>query len=422
MADITEELTPDGFVSGKVKRNLVLVVIVALLVVTAIVVVIQFGGKPSMEEKQATKKQEEQRQQVSQMPVPRPEDLTAILGGSEQPHNSSSDKPTTVDRTGALFPEDGSASVSGSPPRPAAVDTQITEAERRRATVAASAILSLENDTSSRVPQAPQPSPLDGLRDMLALQSAQAGGQIPDYAALAKATQGGTPVKTPTTQNLDWAKQAENSTPRGAVYADPPMSPFTLYQGAVIPAVLVTSINSDLPGYITAQVTEDVFDSIRGRNLVIPKGARIVGTYNNEIAEGQERLMAAFDRVILPNGASIQLKAMTGADGQGRSGMNDEVDRHFWKRFGPPVLVAALARLVTKPPNNVTVVNGSGSSTGTASLSDATGQILVDTARQMLESSREIRNTVIINQGYKFNILVNRDLVFPPEIVRGGGR
>jgi len=415
VADITEELKPDGFASGKVKRNLVLIVIAVLLLAAVIGVALQFSGKPSVGEKQAAKKQEEQRQQVSQMPVPRPEDLTAILGGNEQPRTNSPVNAGADNRTDSLFPDGSNAAATA---KPSAVDPAIAEAARLRASVAASGILALESDvSSSHAQQAPQPSPLDGLRDMLALQSAQAGGTAPDYASLVKAAQGGASAKTSTAQNVEWAKQAENASARGAVYVDPPMSPHTLYQGAVIPSVLVTTINSDLPGYITAQVTEDVFDSVHGRNLVIPKGARIVGTYNNEIADGQERLMAAFDRVILPNGASIQLKAMTGADGQGRSGMNDEVNRHFWKRFGPPVLVAALARLVTKTPNNVTVNGG-----GTTSLSDATGQILVETARQMLESGRDIRNTVIINQGYKFNILVNRDLVFLPEMVKGGSR
>lgn len=420
MADINEEIKPDGFSSGKIRRNLVFVVIVVLLIAAVVGIVLQFSGMPSVAEKKAAKKQEEQRQEVSQMPAPRPEDLTAILGGvGDQPRTNAPVKSGANNRTEALFPDGANVVATATP---GVVDHAITEADRLRATVAASGILALEADASaSRAQQAQQPSPLDGLRDMLALQSAQAGGSAPDYEALVKAAQGGTPSK-PSAQNVDWAKQAENATARGAVYVEPPMSPHTLYQGAVIPAVLVTTINSDLPGYITAQVTEDIFDSIHGRNRVIPKGARIVGTYNNEIADGQERLMAAFDRVILPNGASIQLKAMNGTDGQGRSGMSDEVDRHFWKRFGPPVLVSVLARLVTKSPSNVTVVNGGASSTGTASFSDATGQILVDTARQMLESGRDIRNSVIINQGYKFNILVNRDLVFQPEAMKGGAR
>lgn len=105
-------------------------------------------------------------------------------------------------------------------------------------------------------------------------------------------------------------------------------------QGATIPAVLISEIRSDLPGDIKAQTTMDVYDSVNGSSLLIPKGTILVGKYNSEVKMGQEKVMAGFTRMIYPSGASADLGGMKAAESSGESGFSDEVDSHFWKMFG----------------------------------------------------------------------------------------
>jgi type IV secretory pathway VirB10-like protein len=112
-----------------------------------------------------------------------------------------------------------------------------------------------------------------------------------------------------------------------------PISNYELQAGTVIRAVLITGINSDLPGQITAQVSDNVYDSISGNNLLVPQGTKVVGAYDSKVAYGQERVLVAWKRLILPNGQSIDLNGMPGVDLSGYAGFNDEVDNHYVKVF-----------------------------------------------------------------------------------------
>ena len=113
----------------------------------------------------------------------------------------------------------------------------------------------------------------------------------------------------------------------------PPASPNVLQAGAVIPASLITGVRSDLPGPVTAQVTEDVYDSPTGKILLIPQGARLIGQYDAQIAFGQSRALLIWNRLIMPNGKSIVLERQPGADSEGYAGLEDEVDNHWGMLF-----------------------------------------------------------------------------------------
>ncbi|HJP69970.1 MAG TPA: TrbI/VirB10 family protein, partial [Sphingomicrobium sp.] len=134
-----------------------------------------------------------------------------------------------------------------------------------------------------------------------------------------------------------------------------PASPFVVQAGTIIPAALITGIRSDLPGQITAQVTEAVFDSPTGRAKLIPQGARLIGSYDSKVAFGQSRILLVWTRLIMPNGRSIILERQQGADTGGYSGLEDEVDNH-WKEL---VGAAALSTLL-----GVGSELGSGADTG----------------------------------------------------------
>src|SRR6185295_12574024 len=99
-----------------------------------------------------------------------------------------------------------------------------------------------------------------------------------------------------------------------------PASPYVLQAGSVIPAALIAGLRSDLPGQVTAQVTENTFDSPSGRFLLIPQGARLIGVYDSQIAFGQSRALLVWTRLIMPNGRSIILERQPAADSGGYAG------------------------------------------------------------------------------------------------------
>ena len=221
-----------------------------------------------------------------------------------------------------------------------------------------------------------------------------------------------TSAGTPNEQWLD-AQSAQRGS-RQMVQLDPPGPRAIVHQGTVIPAVLVTEINSDMPGQITAMVTMDVYDSIRGEHLMIPKGSRIIGSYNTDVRPGQERVMAAFQRIVRPDGSSMDLGAMVGSNAIGQAGLNDQVNNHFWRMFSSSFLIAGVSWVFDRNQPNTVVVNNNNSQ----SPAQATGQILQDIARSTLERNRVIPPTLIIRSGHKLNILVNRDIAITPYVAR----
>jgi type IV secretion system protein VirB10 len=187
-------------------------------------------------------------------------------------------------------------------------------------------------------------------------------------------------------------------------------------EGTVIPAVLLTEINSELPGTLVALVAQDIWDSVEGRHLLIPKGSRLVGDYNSDVRPGQERVLAAFRRLVFPNGSSLDLLGTQATDAQGRSGLHDRVDRHFWTMFGASFIVAGLASLVQRQeaqPSTVIVVPGSSPGASSA-LASAAGSVLVDTSRAILGRTRNIPPTVLIRQGHRFSLTVQRHFLLNP--------
>src|SRR3546814_453056 len=110
-----------------------------------------------------------------------------------------------------------------------------------------------------------------------------------------------------------------------------PVSPWTVQAGSVIAASLITGLISDLPGLVTAQVTENVYDSVTGQSLLIPQGSRLVGSYDSVVAFGQSRALVVWQRIILPDGSSIRIDNVPATDTQGYAGLADKIDRHTWQ-------------------------------------------------------------------------------------------
>lgn len=228
---------------------------------------------------------------------------------------------------------------------------------------------------------------------------------LPDLTSLGLAPQ----PTTPTAQDRQLAflnAAAERRTVSPDRIAAP-ASPNILQAGAVISAALITGIRSDLPGQITAQVTENVYDSPTGRILLVPQGTRLIGQYDNGVGFGQRRVLLVWNRLIMPNGRSIVLERQPGTDPEGYAGLEDGVDYHWSELFK----AAALSTLLS--------VGAEAGSSGQESdivralrrgSSDSISQI----GQQIVSRQLNIAPTLTIRPGFPVRVIVTRDLVLEP--------
>ena len=188
-----------------------------------------------------------------------------------------------------------------------------------------------------------------------------------------------------------------------------PRTPFELRAGFVIPAVLIGGINSELPGQIIGQVSQNVYDTPTGNNLLIPQGSRLVGQYSSSVAYGQSRVLVAWERIVFPDGKAFDLGSMQGADEAGMSGFKDKVDNHYFRIFGQAILMSLITAGVTYTQNNY---NYSNSQRASDALSEALGQQLGTTMTNLLNKNLNISPTLEIRSGFRFNVVVTKDLTF----------
>jgi type IV secretion system protein VirB10 len=184
-----------------------------------------------------------------------------------------------------------------------------------------------------------------------------------------------------------------------------------LFSGSVIPAVLITGINSQLPGEITAQVRQNVYNSLNPGEVVIPQGSKLIGVYDSGVQYGQSRVLVAWSRVIYPNGETIDLKGMSGVDGRGEAGFSQITDNHYMKIFGSAVLISLLgaAAQLSQPQQSSSLSNPNAMQTGTGAI----GQEMNSVGGDMLQKNLNIAPTLKIRPGYLFNVLVSKTMLLP---------
>ncbi|MBY0566601.1 MAG: TrbI/VirB10 family protein [Hyphomonadaceae bacterium] len=188
----------------------------------------------------------------------------------------------------------------------------------------------------------------------------------------------------------------------------PPRSRYEIMAGSVIAAALATELNSDAPGRVIAQVTAPVFDTITGAHLLIPQGSRLIGTYDNAVAYGDRRLVLVWNRLILPNGWSINLENMEGADPTGAGGLRDRTDNHFDRLAG----AIALSAIISVVANNAEE-DDEGASLS-QSLGDAAAQEAARTGARIVERELSVRPTLRVRAGAPVRVLVMRDITLRP--------
>ena len=188
-----------------------------------------------------------------------------------------------------------------------------------------------------------------------------------------------------------------------------PISKYEIKGGGIIPGVMLTGINSDLPGTMTANVREDIYDTVTGRILLIPKGTRVIGKYSSSISFGQSRVLVVWQRLIFPNGKSINLENFEGADMSGYSGLVGTVDNHTLKLFQGVILSSILGAAA-----GIIDDNGNNNNSWRNNAGRGAGEEIVTIGEAIASRFLAVQPTIKIAPGSRFNIMVNSDLVLEP--------
>lgn len=222
-------------------------------------------------------------------------------------------------------------------------------------------------------------------------------------------------------QNMQGQKNnfLQNKSQEGDIYNKyslvKPVSPYEIQAGAIISATLLTTINTSLPGDVVAQVRQDIFDTVKGKYLLIPKGSRLLGRYDSSVSYGQERILIVFTRIIRPDGSSIQLSNFTGSDDLGSSGFAADVNNHWGRVLG----AATISTMLSFGAGVVADRN-----TGTNPYYPSAQQgALVGGAAGIVQAGQTITNRAIniqpalsVPAGFNFNVIVNKDMILEPYV------
>jgi type IV secretion system protein VirB10 len=308
---------------------------------------------------------------------------------------------------------------SGAPPPPStSTGPSLRTQEREKARHAA---LFFDQASKSPTPEALQSAA--SMQRYLAAQEkqlqalSQAGlGEGPP-SALGTASPSSEATTDVARQNMQGQKAAflaaGASAPRPPALAQgllPPQSPYEVKAGAIIPAVLITGIHTDLPGDIIAQVRERVYDTVSGNTLLIPQGARLLASYNSVLTYGQERILICWNRIIFPNGHSLDLECAPGADSSGYAGVSDTVNHHYGRLIVGVLFSSVLAASAPMATGNV-----SGAvPTWPQQFGAAAGQHVNSAGQAWAQKQMNLQPTLTVRPGWSLNIIVNKDWVLTP--------
>ena len=191
---------------------------------------------------------------------------------------------------------------------------------------------------------------------------------------------------------------------------EPLKSPFALFQGSVIRARLITGINSELPGQITAIVTSDIYDSVKGRYLLIPRGTKVIGMYSSDVKMNAQRLFAGFSRLIFPDGSSLNLGAMPGQSLDGYAGIDANVDTHFLKNLLSGFLISTIQSTQEITADEYIYSRDHSSFVKRSSKNFVDNA--ADSSSKALTESINFSPTLDVEPGFMFSIAITKDIYF----------
>lgn len=195
-----------------------------------------------------------------------------------------------------------------------------------------------------------------------------------------------------------------------------PVSALELKAGSLLPCVLISGLNSDLPGNIIAQVSENVWDTVSGRMLLIPRGSRLIGTYDSHITYGQNRALVIWSRLIFPDGSALLLDNLQGTDQSGYTGFKGKVNKHWGQMLTSALLVSLIgAGVELASPNDRNNNNNNNNNGKSVSdiLSERVATSIADVMTRIISKGMDRQPTIVIKPGYRFLIFVQHDIVFP---------
>jgi type IV secretion system protein TrbI len=264
-----------------------------------------------------------------------------------------------------------------------------------------------ETVTADARPEPPLPPPPTVADGGLAALSAQRAAERTVAPAGGDPDAPGTGI-TDQTRKLTFLKSGPEKDIYNPHALQTPASPYQLMAGTVIAASLVTGLNSDLPGFVIAQVTENVFDTVSGRHLLIPQGSRLIGKYDNIVAFGQERALVVWQRIIMPNGTSIVIDNLPATDTGGYAGLADQVDFHTWKLLKGVALATVLGV-------GSELAFDSSDSDLIRALQQSTQATTNRAGQRLIERQLNVQPTITVRPGWPLRVIVHKDILLRPH-------
>ncbi len=234
------------------------------------------------------------------------------------------------------------------------------------------------------------------------------------YAALAEQLSGSTVYaqQNQQIQKREWLKSraVDYSTYSNSLYSEPVMPGRELSAGTIIPIVLITGINSDLPGDIAGQVMTNVYDSYTGNNLLVPKGSKVYGSYDSQISFGQNRVLLAWDRITRPDGITITLGGMQGVDSAGYTGVTDRVDNHYDTLLASVSAGSVFDLAIDIASSAAIKFSGLDAVENIVNESSTTAKSAVD---ELVSKALNRQPTLVVRAGWRCNMIINKNLILP---------
>jgi type IV secretory pathway VirB10-like protein len=437
------------------KRSYLWIGVTALLVLIGIILLWRGITGSTIKERRALAMSAKAAEELQALPPANPETLSAKLEAQRQEaeklrqESAARDGPPTPALPSSASGSETSIRPSGSPssePPPVGVrpraanpgvdieglfpsEEALSDYERRKAQAAQAEKLSAPPNSSlllpgsSRSGQPGAPSNLTLLPDLSVGQggSAQAPAATvspalaAQLASLLQAQQSGArsqPTSVAPQERFREQLTAQQAQP--ALRLQPAVGPARqlIMEGTSVPVVMEVDVSSDIRGRCTARVAQDVLDSITLSQVLVPAGSRLICTYDDQVVQGQNKLLLAFTRLILPNGSSVPIADMDAADRFGAIGAPAQVNSRFWSIFGSSFLIAAVTRLAepNQPAAGAVTINtaGAGSSGSTAA------GVLAETSKRVLERNLNVKPELRLSAGDYLRLTVTRDMLIEP--------
>jgi type IV secretory pathway VirB10-like protein len=201
-----------------------------------------------------------------------------------------------------------------------------------------------------------------------------------------------------------------------------PMSRYELNAGSIISGVMIGGINSDLPGTILGQVTQNVYDTATGAYILIPQGARLVGAYDSHVVYGQNRLLVVWNRIIYPDGTSLNLEGMLGSDQRGYAGFKQKTDNHYSRMIGAAIFASVFVAAGKEATKDDEDSSDDDDRSTKSVFAESVMENVTNIATEMIEKNMNVAPTLRILPGYRFSIITTKDVTFAEPYALSGDR